>query len=113
MGPENESTKPSRLQRLYTVVMDFEGTACATQFFADSVQHALQLWLDDLSLTGIYGLDNDQRTGLLKAIAANHWKFTKLDELKNIWWVTITAEDGGVALLHIVESVMQMVAPEG
>ena len=93
-------------QRIYTVVLDYQGTACATQFRAASVMHALQLWVDDLSLTGMYGLNDHQREGLAKGAKGTQWKIMPLEELHNIWWVTIRHEDGSVALLHIVETVV-------
>jgi hypothetical protein len=103
-----ELDERSNIQRVYTVVMDFEGTSCATQFQANSVQHALKLWLDDLNLGGVYGLEDYQREGLKHAVEQRHWRFMQLEELKNIWWVTIMCADGGVAVLHIVESVMHV-----
>jgi hypothetical protein len=106
-----ELTGPANIQRVYTVVMDFEGTACATQFQANSVQHALKLWLDDLTLGGVYGLEDYQREGLMHAMEQKHWRFMQLEELKNIWWVTIMAADGGIAVLHIVESVLHVGEP--
>jgi hypothetical protein len=94
------------LQRIYTVVLDYENCACATQFQAASVMHALQLWVDDLSLTGMYGLNDLQREGLAKGAKGTAWKIMPLEELHNIWWVTIRHENGSVALLHIVETVV-------
>jgi hypothetical protein len=90
--------------RIYTVVMDFEGTACATQFRTFSMQHAFQLWLADLDLVGIYGLTDEQRSRLIKAVQEAKWRIKKLQEMQNIWWITITPDDGGTALLHVVET---------
>jgi hypothetical protein len=106
-----ELTEPSNIQRVYAVVMEFEGTSCATQFPANSVQHALKLWLDDLNLGGIYGLEDYQREGLMQAMEQKHWRMMQLEELQNIWLVTITAADGGVAVLHIVERVLHVGDP--
>ena len=51
-------------KRLFTAIMDFEGTTSAAQFRTDSVQDALRLWLDGLIQPDSYGLTNLQRTRL-------------------------------------------------
>ena len=93
--------------------MDFEGTACATQFCTGSVEQAFQLWLADLDLVGIYGLTDEQRARLLQAVAESRWQIKKLQEMQNTWWVSITPDDGSMVLLHVVETAILGGPPPG
>ncbi|HTX34180.1 MAG TPA: hypothetical protein VME43_04135 [Bryobacteraceae bacterium] len=110
-GSPEDFFQPAIIRRIYTIVMDFEGTACATQIIALSVNHALQSWLDDLGLVGIYGLTDEQRGRLTTAVAESHWKVKHLQNLQNTWWVTITPDDGSMALLHVVETAVHSGMP--
>jgi hypothetical protein len=93
-------------ERLFTVLLDIEGTKSAAQFRADSVEHALTQWLDDLSLAGSYGLTDLQREMLAKAVSAFGWGPDKalLDGPRANWGWTISGEGGGIGSLNIVES---------
>lgn len=91
---------------MFSVVMNYEGVTCATQYRANSVQHALQLWGEDLSYAGSYGLTEHQRDELVKAIGTAELRLVQLTELRSIWWAGITTQTEGAAVLHIVESMM-------
>jgi hypothetical protein len=101
--PESDSSG----DRLFTVIMDFEGTTSATQFRADFVQDALRLWLNDLSQPGIFGLTDLQRTRLAEGCADFDLDLAPapLQGLQSIWCSTVSAQGGGIALLNIVETV--------
>ena len=100
--PESVDSK-----RLFTIVMEFEGTTSVTQFRADSVQDALRLWLNDLSQQGIFGLTDVQRTRLAKGCSDFDLDLAPapLHGRQSIWCSTISAQGGGMALLNIVETV--------
>lgn len=97
-------------QQVFTVIMDFDGTSCATQFLTGSAQLALKLWLDDLSLGGMYGLTDEQREELLQSVEASQYRLSPLGDLTNVWWATVGPENGRVALLHIVQSFLPFAA---
>ena len=97
----------SRRKRLFTVVMDFEGTTSVSQFRARSVEDAVRLWRKDLDQWGIYGLNEPQR----KRLAAGYGDVelgiapVLLDGLQNVWCSSVSARRKGSALLNIVETV--------
>ena len=94
-------------KKLFTVVMHFEGTTSVVQFEARSVQEAHMLWLRDLDLAGMFGLDEDQRDRLLEG--SKHFDPRllpmPLPALQNMFCAGIRAKGGGLALLNIIETV--------
>jgi len=98
----------SYVQRIYTVALDYEGTSCVIQYPASSLMDALKLWVDDLSLSGMYGLSDRQRASLAKAVQDTRWKLTDSTERRNTWSVTISPDGGGMALLRIIEAVVKI-----
>jgi hypothetical protein len=93
--------------RLFTVLMEFEGTSSVSQFLADSAESALRLWLDGLSIKGGYGLTDRQRRRL-----SDGWSDlglglnpTPLDGLQGAWCSSVLPKRGAMATLNIVETV--------
>jgi hypothetical protein len=96
-----------RHRRLFTVIMDFEGTTSASQFRTRSVEDAIRLWLKGLTRPGIYGLTERQR----KRLAGGFNDFdldlapSPLTGLQSIWFSAASAKKKGVAVLNIIETV--------
>ncbi len=93
-------------QGLFTITLDLEGTKAAAQYRADSLQHALQLWSEDLSLPGSYGLTNFQREKLAETVSAFGVGLDAAPPEGNpaTWGLTISAEGRGIGLLNIIET---------
>jgi hypothetical protein len=94
-------------RRLFTIIMDFEGTTSAAQFRTGSAQDAVRLWLDDLKQSDRFGLTDLQRTR--PAGGCNDFDLdlppSPLDGLQSIWCSTVSASGGSMALLNIIETV--------
>jgi len=99
--------EPANNNRLFTVIMDFEGITSATQFRASSVEDALRLWLDALSQPHACGLTDPQRARLLSDSNAfdRDMAPTPLQGLQSTWCSTVSPNDRGLALLNIIETV--------
>jgi len=97
---------PPFLRRLFTVVFHYERIVSTMQFQADSVQHALKIWRDDLGLIGVHLLDENQREGIVRAFEEGRWQFMPLEEFQGVWSVSLTLEGGELAILHIIESTL-------
>jgi hypothetical protein len=58
-----------RGSRLFTVVMEFEGTTSVAQLLAPSVEDAVTLWVKGLSDPVVYGLTGRQRARLARGLS--------------------------------------------
>jgi hypothetical protein len=99
-----ESVKGS--ERLFTIIMDFEGTTSVSQFRAASPLRAAEMWLDTLTKPGAYGLTELQRSGLLDGgdVRLTHEDLTPLDGLRSAWSFSVLSARKGMAHLNVVET---------
>jgi hypothetical protein len=99
--------KSAGSKRLFTVIMDFEGTTSAAQFRTSSVHEALRLWLNGLSQPKSYGLTNRQRLKLAGGVTGLDLNLapSPLEGLQSIWCSTVSASGGGMALLNVIETI--------
>ncbi|HEY1758900.1 MAG TPA: hypothetical protein VGG72_26240 [Bryobacteraceae bacterium] len=108
--------------RLFTVILEFEGTTSVGQVRAESAGDAFARWGKNILTPGSYGLTPGQAERLAlgfeeeakyrKAYAemdiAPDSEPVPLNSVENVWCTTILTGDGSLALLNIVETV-----PEG
>jgi hypothetical protein len=97
--------------RLFTVVMDFEGTTSVSQFVARSPREAMTRWAADLSKPDSYALTDGQRARLLRGFEdGEHYRDVgfhspvRLLGLQNAWCSTVSCIRKGMALLNIIET---------
>jgi len=97
----------SSRKRLYTVIMEFEGTTSASQFRATSVEAAVRLWRKGLGQAGSYGLKEGQHKRLADGYGDLELgtKPALLDGLQNAWCTSVLAKRNSSALLNIIETV--------
>ena len=88
--------------KLFTVVMDFQGTTSVSQVRAIEASDALMRWVHSLKTDAACGLTSDQRTRLLNAFDVEVDKVTSLGGVRNVWCATISVPDGGLAVLNII-----------
>ena len=92
--------------RLFTVIMDFEGTTSAVQLEAESPDDAARRWRESLGTPGSYALTDSQRQRLSRGLRFDDLgSAAALTGLQSVWCAAIAAERGGLALLNIVETV--------
>ena len=94
-------------RRLFTIVMDFEGTTSVSQFRTTSVPLAVKLWLGELRKPKAYALTDRQRSRLLKGYERYDANFDLPPAslgLQSAWCQTISAVDKGIAVLNVIET---------
>ena len=101
---------PEEYKRLFTIVMDFEGTTSVSQFHADSVEPAVRLWLSELALPLCFGLTPKQRKRLANGRRDLDLGLAPvpLSGLSSAWCTGVSADGSGSALLNIIETVIEV-----
>jgi hypothetical protein len=92
-----------KAKRLFTVVMEFEGTTSVSQFQAANADDALRLWLKGLRKPGPYGLTAKQVSRLVRGSESDEGMIPALlDGIRSVWCTWVLAADKGMALLNII-----------
>jgi len=95
--------RSAKTKRLFSVVMDFEGTTSVSQFKAAKPEDALRLWLKGLSKPNRYGLTAKQASRLVTGSESDEDMIPALlDGITNVWCSGVLAADKGMALLNII-----------
>ena len=76
-GSEGNLPPKTRQSRLFTVIMEFDGTTSVSQVVAQDVRGALRLWLDRLREPGACGLSRSAARSIQES-------FAEEDETKNV-----------------------------
>jgi hypothetical protein len=107
-------------KKLFTVILEFEGTTSVSQVWASSPVYALDRWRDGLCDHGTYGLTGDQASRLAKSLElakslgneadaqaeSDGGPFpTPVATVENVWCTSTLTEHNSLALLNIVETV--------
>ena len=85
--------------KLFTVLMEFEGTTSASQFHAASVRDALKMWLAGLGQSHCYGLTEAQRKRLGHGFGSGFdldLEPAPLEGLCGVWFSSILPKSGGL-----------------
>jgi hypothetical protein len=91
-----------KTKRLFTVVMEFEGTTSVSQFKATNAEDALRLWLKGLRRADRHGLTAKQASRLAAGSKSDEDVIPALlNGIKNVWCTTVLAGKG-MALLNII-----------
>jgi len=102
------SAKSAGAPKLFTIVMEFEGTTSVAQLAAPSVEEAVRLWVGGLAKARSYGLNKVQRSRLITGFERidTHLNLAPapLRGLRNVWCTTISADPTGLLLLNIIET---------
>ena len=88
-----------KTKRLFTVVMEFEGTTSVSQFKAANAEDALRLWLKGLRKTDRYGLTAKQVSRLASGSESDEDMIPALlNGIRKVWCTEVLAADKGMAL---------------
>ena len=89
---------------LYTIVADYRGGTYLTQVIAENEKHAAASWSDTEAIREI-AMPLDLPLDALREELKSPDGFP-VGDLQNCWCVT-AVDDGGLLLLHIIETVEQ------
>lgn len=95
----------SSQRKLFTVIMEFEGTTSVSQVRARSANEALKLWARKLQTPEVYALKKKQAAKLIKGFKQfddfGYQDAVALTGLSNVW-CTFVSGGRSSALLNIV-----------
>jgi hypothetical protein len=102
-------------QKLFTIILEFDGVNSVSQVHATSPDEALQKWSERIGVPGEYGLKHDDATMLMKMIeeardshrrseqifSRNRSFVGPLNEVRNVWCLWLSMGNRS-ALINIV-----------
>ena len=91
-------------KRLFTVIMEFEGTTSVSQFRTTSPRAGVKLWRAALTEWDAYGLTNMQRMRLRRGWDDEGSTPVPLTGMENAWCQFVSTRGKGSALLNIIET---------